>query len=306
MTTISSRDPHAEQNLLAYALLTFTTLCWGFNAIFGRFAVGEISPMMLVACRWLGSLLLLLAIAHNNVRRDWPILRARLGFVAAMGVFGYTVFNGLFYVAAHSTTAVNIGILQGSIPVFVLLGAFVAYRTRVAWVQGVGVAVTVLGVVIVASGGNFARLAALALNQGDVLMVGACLLYAGYTVGLRRRPQVSSLGLFTVMAAAAFAVALPLVAAEAALGRFQWPTVTGWTIVALVTLFPSVLAQIAFIRGVELIGPGRAGVFVNLVPVFASILAVLVLAEPFALFQGIALVLVLGGIWLSERGKVRG
>ena len=96
---------------------------------------------------------------------------------------------------------------------------------------------------------------------------------------------------------------LPLALGEAALGRFQWPTPAGWLILALVTLFPSFLAQIFFIQGVSLIGPGRAGVFVNLVPVFASILALLILHEPFEPFHAVALGLVLGGIWLSERGK---
>jgi drug/metabolite transporter (DMT)-like permease len=134
-------------------------------------------------------------------------------------------------------------------------------------------------------------------------MIAACLLYAGYTLGLSRRPPVSPLSLFTGMACAAFVTSLPLALGEAALGRFQWPTPEGWLILGLVTLFPSFLSQIFFIQGVSLIGPGRAGVFVNLVPVFTSILALLVLDDPFEPFHAIALGLVLGGIWLSERGK---
>jgi drug/metabolite transporter (DMT)-like permease len=220
-----------------------------------------------------------------------------------MGALGFTVFNALFYVAAHSTTAVNIGIIQGSIPVFVLVGAFAAWRTRVTALQVAGVLVTSLGVAIVAAGGELARLAALALNLGDLLMILACLLYAGYTLGLSRRPPVSPLSLFMAMAGVAFVTSLPLALAEAALGLFQWPTPAGWLIIALVALFPSFLAQIAFIQGVSLIGPGRAGVFVNLVPVFASILALLVLKEPFQPFHAVALGLVLGGIWLSEQGR---
>lgn len=306
MSSDASQQPHAADTLRAYLLLSFTALCWGGNAIFARLAVGEVSPMLLVSLRWLGVLVLLALFAPRHVRRDWPVLRSRLGFVVAMGVFGYTVFNGLFYTAGHSTTAVNIGILQGAIPVFVLVGAFAAYRTPVTRLQAVGVVVTMLGVVIVAAGGNPARLATLAVNTGDLLMIAAGALYAGYTVGLRRRPAVSALGLLTAMAAAAFAAALPLVAAEAALGWFQWPTAKGWIVVGLITLFPSLLAQIAFMKGVQTIGPGRAGVFVNLVPVFASILAVTVLAETFAVFHGLALALVLGGIWLSERGKAAG
>lgn len=299
MTTV----PEASANLRAYMLLSFTALCWGGNAVFGRMAVGEISPMALVTARWLGVFVLLALFAHRHVRRDWPVLRPHLFLVTSLGVLGFTAFNALFYVAAHYTTAVNIGILQGSIPMFILVGAFAAYRARVTKLQVAGVALTMTGVVIVGSGGSLARLAVLAVNFGDVLMIGACLLYAGYTVALRKRPPVSALGLFAVMAFAAFMASLPLVVAEISLGLFQWPTAKGMIIVTLVTLFPSFLAQIFFIQGVTLIGPGRAGVFVNLVPVFASILAVVLLDEPFEVFHAIALGLVLGGIWLSERGK---
>jgi drug/metabolite transporter (DMT)-like permease len=167
--------------------------------------------------------------------------------------------------------------------------------------QVAGVLVTMAGVILVASGGSPAQLATFSINRGDALMVAACLLYAGYAVGLRRRPPVSALGLFTLMAGAAFVTSLPFAVGELALGRFQWPTLVGWGVVALVTVFPSFLAQICFIEGVGLIGPGRAGVFVNLVPVFASILAVMVLGESFEAYHGLALGLVLGGIWLSER-----
>lgn len=299
------REPAAADSRRAYVLLTLTSLCWGANAVFGRLAVGEVSPMALVSLRWLGVVGLLAVFARGHLRSDWQALRARLMFVSAMGALGFAGFNALFYIAAHWTTAVNIGILQGSIPVFVLIGAFAVYGSRVIPVQLAGVALTVLGVAIVASGGSLERLAALAVGRGDALMVVACVLYAGYVVGLRRRPAVSSLGLFALMAIAAFVASLPLVAVEAAMGRLQWPTPTGWAIVALITLFPSFLAQIFFIQGVTLIGPGRAGVFVNLVPVFASLLAVAWLREVFELFHAAALGLVLGGIWLSERGKAR-
>jgi drug/metabolite transporter (DMT)-like permease len=287
----------------AYLLLTLTSLCWGANAVFGRLAVGEVSPMALVTLRWLAALALLLAFAQRHLRRDWPAIRPHLFFVAAMGAIGFTAFNAIYYIAAHATTAVNIGIIQGAAPVFVLAGALVLYRSRVTRLQVAGVLVTLIGVAVVACGGDPAQLAAFRLNPGDLLMIVACALYAGYTLALRRRPPVSALGLFTVMAGAAFLTSLPLAAVEALLGAFQWPTPTGWLILLLVALFPSFLAQICFIQGVALIGPSRAGVFINLVPVFASLLALLVLAEPFAAYHAAALALVLGGIWLAERGR---
>ncbi len=296
-------EVRAHGDIRAYALLTLTAICWAWNAIFGQLAVGEISPMALVALRWLGVLSLLLIFAFRHVRRDWPLLRPRLPFLFAMGALGFTAFNALFYIAAHSTTALNIGIIQGAIPIFVLIGAFVAYRMRITRVQMVGVLLTAIGVVSIGAGGSLARLASLTLNFGDVIMVAACALYAGYTVGLRHRPAVSALAFLTIMAAAALTTALPLVAIEAAVGHFQAPTAKGWVVVVLVTLFPSFIAQLSFIKGVELIGPGRAGVFVNLVPVFAAVFAVTFLGESFEAFHGVALALVLGGIWLSEHGK---
>jgi drug/metabolite transporter (DMT)-like permease len=116
------------QHLRAYALLIVTTLCWGLNAIISRLAVGEISPMQLVTFRWLGVVLLLLVFARRQIIIDWPVLRRHLPFLFLMGSCGFTAFNALFYVAGHYTGAINIGILQGSIPIFVLLGSLLILR----------------------------------------------------------------------------------------------------------------------------------------------------------------------------------
>jgi len=306
MTSKSDQETGKSDSQLqwqAYLVLTLTALCWGGNAVFGKLVVGEVSPMLVVSLRWLGVVLLLAVFAKQYVARDWAILRYHLVYISIMGGVGFTGFNALFYIAAHSTSAVNIGIIQGSIPVYILIGGFIIYRTRVNWLQVCGVLTTIAGVLWVASKGNPQEFNVLTMNKGDALLVMACAIYASYTVGLRSRPQVSALGFFTVMAAAAFVTSLPLAVGELYLGQGQWPTPTGWWIVLAITLFPSFAAQILFMRGVELIGPNRAGVFVNLVPVFASLMAVSFLKEPFEAYHALSLGLVLGGIWLSERGK---
>lgn len=287
----------------AYLWLTLTTLCWGFNAILGRLAVGEVSPMLLVTIRWVGVVLLLMAIARRSLANDWHVLRNHLWVFAFLGAVGFTGFNSLFYVAAHSTGAINIGIIQGSVPVFVMLGALFAYGTRVTALQITGVGITLIGVAVVASRGELERLATLDLVRGDVYMLLACLLYSVYTIALRRRPDVAALSLFCILAVAALITSIPFAVGEIMLGQAQWPTPKGWVIIGFICIFPSFVAQLAFINGVSLIGPGRAGVFINLVPIFAAVLAVLILREPFRGFHAISLVLVLAGIALSELGK---
>ncbi len=287
----------------AYLLLVLTTLGWGGNAVAGRLAVGEISPLVLTTFRWVGVVVLVLLFARRHLARDWPVLRQHLPFLITLGALGFTGFNALFYVAAHSTVAINLGIIQGAMPGFVLIGAYLAYRTPVTAVQMTGVVVTMIGVALVAVHGDLSQLKSLAFNDGDLLMVGACVLYAGYTVALRRRPAVSGLSMFSVLAIAAMVTSLPLLAVEAASGTLVWPTPTGWAVLSYVVFFPSFLSQVCFMRAVDLVGPGRAGLFVNLVPIFAATLGVIILGEQFELFHAAALVLVLGGIWLAERRR---
>jgi drug/metabolite transporter (DMT)-like permease len=287
----------------AYVLLTLTALMWGGNAIAGRLAVGEVSPMVLTCLRWVFVVAVMIPLVGRQVVAEWARIRARWIFTILMGVFGFTAFNGLFYAAAHHTTAVNLTIFQGAIPVLVLLGTVLFFRARVILLQVLGMIVTILGVVLVSVKADMEILRTLSLNIGDVWMLIACLFYAGYTLGLRHRPAMPGLVFFAAMAAVAFVSSLPLIGLEIAQGTAQFPTPTGWLILLYVAVMPSLLSQLFFMRGVELIGPARAGLFVNLVPVFGALLAVLLLGEPFATYHALGLVLVLGGIWLAEQRR---
>ena len=286
-------------------LLVLTTLIWAGHSIVGRLAVGQIGPMTLTCMRWAVALVPILIAARPSLRRDWPALRARWLYLAVMGAGGYTVFVALFYAAAHRTSALNLSIIQGAIPALVLLGARIFLGVRFTRLQALGAAVTMLGVVVIAAQGDPARLTALAFNSGDVMMVAGAVLYAGYTIGLRQRPPVSGLSMLAAMALAAFVTSAPLMIWEIAAGGFVWPTAGGLLALAYVALGPAFAAQLFYMRGVELIGPGRAGVFVNLVPVFGAIMAVALLGEPFAAYHVAALALVIGGIAVAQRGAGR-
>ncbi|PPD13942.1 MAG: EamA family transporter [Methylobacterium sp.] len=287
----------------AYVMLGLTMFFWGAHAVVARFSVGQISPMVLTAGRWLGVAILLVTFYRADVKEGLGALKRHPRFMILMGTLGYTVFNVIMYQAAQFTTAVNMSLLQGAIPICVLLGAFLLYRTPVRGVQIVGVAITVLGVVLVATNGHPERLRELQFNIGDILMIVACAFYAGYTVKLKDRPAMSGPVFFAALAIVAGIASIPFLLAEIALGRAQLPTFQGWLVLGFVAIFPSFLSQIFFMRGVELIGPGRAGIFANLVPVIGAGLAVLFLGEPFGWHHAMALVLVLGGIAIAERAK---
>ncbi|MEM7547146.1 MAG: DMT family transporter [Pseudomonadota bacterium] len=283
------------------ALLTLTAMMWASNAIFGQLVVGEITPFAVVLLRWVMVAGVMWPLYGQELRAHWPAMREKLGVIILMSVAGFTAFNTLFYIASTQTTGINIGILQGMMPVLVMLGAFAVYGDRVTGRAMIGVAITLSGVLVIASKGDVQRLIDLAFNNGDLIMLVACVMYAAYTVAIRNRPQVPGAALFTLFAVIAAIASVPLAVWEAVQPDYQWPTPTGWALTVAIAIFPSCLAQLFFLRGVDLIGPGKAGLYINLVPIFAAILAVLVLGEVFAFYHALALFLVLGGIALAQR-----
>ena len=126
-------------------LLILTTLIWGSNAVAARLAVGHVSPMVLTTARWSVACIALWFVARRPLAASWPLLRPRWRYLAAMGVAGFTGFNALFYTAAHHTSAVNLTIIQGVVPVLVLLGGAVVLRLRVSALQALGSLLSKLG-----------------------------------------------------------------------------------------------------------------------------------------------------------------
>lgn len=286
-----------------YLLLMLSPLFWAGNTVASRLAVGQVSPMALTTYRWSGVLLLLVLFARRPVLAEWPVMKKHLPYMLVMGALGFTIFNAFYYIAAHFTSAVNIGIIQGALPGLVFVFAYLIVGTRAGAGQLAGMATTLVGVGVIAIKGDLNTLASLDFNAGDLMMLGACVVYALYTVLLPRRPKITGLSFFAGLSVAALLTSLPFLAAEIAMGQYVAPTAFGWGLVAYCAVFPSVVSQIFFVRGVELVGPGRAGVFINLIPVFGSLLAVLVLGESFRLYHAAALALVLGGIFWAEWSK---
>lgn len=286
----------------ARVMLVLTTAFWGGNAVAGRFAVGEVSPFVLTFLRWTLAAAIVAWFAWPHLRRDWPIIRARLPYLAAMGAMGFTGFGGLLYYGLVTTTAINATIFQAAMPMFIFLLNFVVFRTATTPRQTLGYAITLVGVAVAAGRGDLASLVALDLNRGDLLIILAAVIYAGYSVALRQKPTTHWLSFVTVLFVCGAVAALPLAVLETVGGAAIWPaTTTAWTVIAFVTVFPSLLAQAFFIRGNEVLGSNAAGLFLNLIPIMGAMLSILLLGERFELFHATALILVLGGIALAQR-----
>jgi drug/metabolite transporter (DMT)-like permease len=289
---------------LAYILLILTTLFWGGNSVAGKMAVGEISPMLLTLTRWVLAAAFILPFAVPHLRSEWPVIRKNWLLLTFYGAIGFTLFNLLLYTALTLTSAVSASIVQAALPATVYFFNFILFRVKVTIWQIAGFVVTMAGVLAVATHGEIGRLATLDLNLGDALVLVAVVVYAIYTVYLRYKPQMNWKSLIVVLSIAAALAAIPGVWWEWQNGSLILPGQKGLMIALYTGIFPSIISQIFFIKGVELIGPNRAGIFINLIPIFGTGLAILILGEPLQAYHIAALVLVIAGIWLAERKAV--
>jgi drug/metabolite transporter (DMT)-like permease len=284
----------------AYLFLLSTMLLWGGNSVAGKLAVGHVSPMTLVFLRWVMAVLILLPIGWRALREDWPEVRRHWKLLAGLGACGFTIFNVIFYTALNYTTAINVSIEQAAIPIVIILANFVLFRLRVRPLQIVGVVLTIVGVALTASHGDLSQLLKLDLNFGDAIMLVAVLCYSLYSVGLRLKPAIRWQSFMLALSIAALLVSLPFFLWEVASGRVIVPDASGWMLTLYTALGASVVSQVLYIKGNELIGANRAGLFINLVPIFGTLLSVLIIGEQFQPYQAFALALVLGGIALAE------
>lgn len=281
-------------------LLTLTSIFWAFNTIAGRAAVGEVSPFLIVSIRWFFVSIILSILCRNQLKEIWKILSKRINWLILMGLFGFTGFNSAYYIAAHETIAINLGLVQGTMPAFIIIIAWVWLRDKINFTQFLGVLITFTAVLIVVSAGNLTILLDLKLNNGDIVMIFACSLYAVYAVGLRKKPKIGALPLLTFFAYVAFLGSLPGLIYETFSNQIILPGLKGCVILGVIIIFPSFLAQIFFMKGVEKIGPARSGLYTNLVPVFSSILAVFYLQENFEFYHFLSLLMIFVGIYLFE------
>ncbi len=284
-----------------YALLTLTTLLWAGNAIAGKMAAGVISPVALTFARWLIACVAFYFLARPHLKNDWPAIRKSLPLLFGLGALGFSAFNFALYWALHYTTAINVTIEQSAMPVLIIFANYLFFSMRITGLQAIGVLLTIIGVLVTATRGSPLAIFEIGINRGDAVMMLAVLLYGSYTVALRFRPDIHWTSLMFVLTCSAAIFALPFYAVEILRDGFRMPGPEAWAIIAYTAIFPSMVSQIFFIRGVAILGANRAGLFINLVPIFGALLAVLILGESFRPYHMVGLALVLGGIAVAER-----
>lgn len=285
----------------AYLLLTLTMLFWAGNYTVGRWAAGHVPPVTLSFLRWTGAMFLVLPLAWRDLKADGATIRANWRMLLLLGIVGSGLFNTLQYIALTGTTATSAGIINSASPVMIAMMSFALNGETVRPGQILGIAFSLLGVLTVLAKGSLETLASFSFNTGDLVMLGAMVLWALYTALLQKRPPIAGLSFAAVTYVIAAALNAPLSAAELSGGASLDVSPASLMAIAYTAVFPSFLAYMFFNRGIEIIGPTKGGAFMHLVPLFTALLALVFLGEAPQAYHIVGVGLILSGIWLAAR-----
>ncbi len=288
-----------------YLLLTLAVLFWAGNFILGRAFHTQIPPVALAFWRWFGAAVLVTLPSLKHLRQDRHILIAHWPIVLLLSALGIAAFNTLAYTGLQYTMALNAFLMQSMMPVLIVLMSFLIFRERVTRVQVLGIVVSLCGACMIIIRGDLAVIMSLSLNRGDLLVFGAIVCYAGYSVMLRKRPHVHALSFIVVTFWVGTLILLPLYLWEALTVSSLPLRMSTFAVIGYVAIFPSIVSYLCYNRGVELVGANRAGLFIHLMPVFGSIMAILFLDEVFSWFHLTGILLIGAGIFLATRSTER-
>jgi drug/metabolite transporter (DMT)-like permease len=285
-----------------YLLLSLTSLFWAANWVVGRAMRNDIPPIAMGFWRWGIALAILLPFAAAELRCKWHVVRSSWLTLTLLGLLGAVVFNTLIYVGLQYTAATN-GVLFNSVsPILIILLSWVVARERISGLQACGVMLSLVGVLAIVARGEVASLVAFHFNRGDLWLITAMLLWAIYTIVLRRRPrELSAMGFLAAMLLLSLPFLLPFYLWEFSVrGGFA---LTPATVAALAYYgtVPSIIAYLFWNRGVAQVGPNEAGLFVHLMPLFGALLSVIFLGERLYAYHYAGAALIFGGIYFTTR-----
>lgn len=276
-------------------------LIWSANTVVSKMAAGAIGPAEISFYRWLLAALLFTPFTLGPMLRDWSAIRPQLGRIFVLGLLGMVIYQCLAYYAAYMTTATHMGIIGSLTPMMVLALSIGLLGQRLTLGAVVGSVLSIVGVVIVVSGGHVGSLLHGGANWGDGLMLLAMLAYAVYVILLKRWPMpgVPKVQLLYLQILAAVVVLLPLYLATPHVGL----SMHNLPLVGFAGIGASMIAPLVWMHAVAHIGPSRASMFFNLVPLLTAVIAAVMLGESLAGYHAVGGVLTVAGVVLAELWK---
>jgi len=291
------------KNNSAYIYLILATLFWSGNFIVGKAAsLFEIPPFTLNFYRWSFAWLILAPFTLKEIIQKRNHILKNIKLILVLGITSITIFNSIVYYSLNFTQVISGVLMISTIPVMIIFFSWVFKIERTNVYQILGVIFSLLGVAVIVTKADFNILINLDFNKGDLWMVVAMFSWAMYSALLRKKNfDLSQTSLLEVIISAGLILLLPAYLIEMYLGFKLNINVPFVLTLSYVVLFPGLASFICWIKGIAIIGSNRSGIFLHLMPIFSTVLAILIFKEKFMNFHLFGAIFIIGGIFLSSR-----
>jgi drug/metabolite transporter (DMT)-like permease len=288
------------RRLSAFALLVLANLLWSGNWVIGRAVRDSFDPLALNFWRWLVAALVMAPLGLSEALAQRALIRRHAGLFALLALTGVAAFQTLVYLGLRTTSAINAVLINAAGPLFMLACSWILERETASRRQIAGMLISFAGVVIIVSRGELASLGHLEFHRGDLWILAAMPLWGIYSVLLRRSPrELRGMGLAFTIAAIGVAMLVPLYALDAMRGPLRWPSAGEIGAVVYIAVAASVVAFLAWNRGVAIVGANAAGFTLPLLPAFGTALAMVFLGEALQAFHAAGFITIVAGVVLA-------
>ncbi|WP_342044395.1 DMT family transporter [Bacillus sp. OTU530] len=286
----------------AYFLLILANMIWGGNFVIGRIGADYFPPFTFSLLRWLVAFLILTPFMVKRLKADWPILWSHKWILLLLTVTGIAGYNTIIYFSLHFTTSINAAVVNSITPLFIAIFSIFVLKERLTLVQVIGISLSITGIIFILSKGSLGALQAFSFNIGDLFVLIAVVCWSLYSVVVKKYamilPAQTTLYVTSFMGAV---MLLPFSMLE--LNRPDVHVI--FTPVSIFILFyvgilASIIAFLSWNTGVPRVGAAKSGIFLNLLPVFATIFATVFTNESLLWYQIIGGIIVIFGVLLSS------
>ena len=292
-----------SKNYTAYIFLVLATLFWSGNFIVGKFAtLFEIPPLTLNFFRWVMVWFILFPFTYREILYKKNYIKENWLLISFMGIITISTFNSVVYFALNYTQVINAVLMLAGIPALVMILSSIMNIEKANIFQFVGLILSILGVGTIISNADIQKILSLNFNKGDLWMLVCVISWSLYSTLLKKKKfELSQFTFIQLMVTVGLIFLIPQYFYERSIG-LEIPLNKFFIVILLyVVIFPAIAAYYCWQKAIELIGPNRSAIFVQLMPLFSALMAILIFKEKFQLYHFIGGTFILSGIYLSNR-----
>ena len=292
-----------SKKYLAYLLLTLSVFFWAGNFIVGKYAtLFEIPPLTLNVLRWLSVWFILMPFTYKEIYKNLSYVKKNWLVISFMGLITISTFNSVVYLALNYTQVINAVLVLAAIPVATIIFSSFMNIEKTNTFQLLGLFLSIIGIGSIISSGDIQKIISLNINKGDVWMLICVITWSLYSTLLKKNKfRFSQFALIQLMVSAGLLFLIPQLFYEKSIGLEVNFNKAFFIILFYVVIFPAIGAYYCWQKGVEIIGPNRASMFIQLMPLFSAVMAIIIFKEKFELYHFVGATFIVSGIYLSNK-----